>query len=126
MEESVLLIQNSFIFQIDIKEKRRTISIKTDDIIWLEADSNYVKIYTKAGEYTKKASLKEFERQLDPNAFVRIHRSAIVNFDSIESMFPYFKEEYIIILKNEKTLRLSRTYKDKVELILHKIKQKSA
>jgi hypothetical protein len=41
-------------------------------------------------------------------------------------MFPYFKEEYIIVLKNEKTLRLSRGYTDKLELIQKKIKQKSA
>ncbi|HRG51543.1 MAG TPA: LytTR family DNA-binding domain-containing protein [Bacteroidia bacterium] len=127
MEEIILPTAiNTFIFQIEIKEKKRIISINTDDIIWLEADANYVKIHTKTAVYIKKTSLKELELQLDPEVFIRIHRSAIISFKSIDVMFPYFKEEYIIVLKNEKTLRLSRGYTDKLELIQKKIKQKSA
>lgn len=126
MEEKTLIIPTTFISQIEIKEKRSIILINTDDIIWFEADANYVKIHTETVVYTKKASLKELELQLDPEVFVRIHRSSIISFKNIELIFPYFKEEYIIVLKNEKTLRLSRAYADKHELILKKIKQKSA
>lgn len=94
------------------------------DISWFEADANYVKIHTATTTYIKKLSLKELELQLDPTIFARIHRSTIISLNSVESIFPYFKEEYIIVLKNEKLLRMSRTYLNKLPLIREKVQQK--
>lgn len=128
MAEEITPTKNdSFIQGIEIKEKGKCISVNVSDIIWFEADTNYVKIHTNTTHvYLKKISLKELEQQLDPAFFVRIHRSTIVNFNSIESMFPYFKDEHILILKNGKALRISRVYKDKVQLICERSQIKSA
>lgn len=127
MAEAITPTKNdSFIQGIEIKEKGKYISVNVGDIIWFEADTNYVKIHTNTQVYLKKISLKELEQQLDPTVFVRIHRSAIVTFNSIESMFPYFKDEHILILKNGKALRISRVYKDKVQLICERSQIKSA
>ena len=54
MEEQLLITPTTFIFHIDIKEKKRTILINTDEIIWFEADANYVRIHTKTAVYTRK------------------------------------------------------------------------
>jgi|SRR3954462_11916581 len=127
MEGTITTIQNDyFINEFSIKEKGKFISVNIDDIIWFEADTNYVNIHHASKVYVKKTSLKELELRLNPTIFVRIHRSAIISFRHIQSIRPYFKDEYIIVLSNEKVLRLSRSYLDKIELIVEKIRQQKS
>jgi two-component system LytT family response regulator len=58
------------------------------------------------------------ERELDPDSFVRIHRSTIVRIDGIKELVPDFHGDYTVILKNGARLTLSRTYRAKVEAVL--------
>ncbi len=92
--------------------------LNVSDIIWFEASSDYVKIHTKEKFYLKNISLNELEEKLNPKTFIRIHRSTIVNSDFIKEMKPYFNGEYYIYLINGEKLKLSRSYKDKIKLII--------
>ncbi len=93
--------------------------INVQEILWFEAFSDYVKIHTATKSYLKNTSLNELENKLDPNQFVRIHRSSIINISFVKEMKPYFNGEYFIFLNNGEKLKLSRTYKDKIKYIIN-------
>ena len=66
-----------------VKSSGRVFFVRTEDIDWVEASGNYVKIHTKSEAHLLRESMKNMEAKLDPKIFVRIHRSAIVNIDRI-------------------------------------------
>ena len=59
--------------------------------------------------------MQDLEAQLDPEKFVRIHRSAIVNLDRIKEMHPHFNGDYIVVLEDGSQLKLSRTRREQLE-----------
>jgi len=63
-------------------------------------------------------TMKRLEAQFDPSRFVRIHRSTIVNVERIKELQPYFRGEYVVILQDGKSLKLSRGYKEHLESVL--------
>jgi two-component system, LytTR family, response regulator len=83
--------------------------IPTDEILYIEAQDDYVMIYTKDSHYMKQGTMKYFETGLDPNIFIRIHRSYIVNVNEIKQIEPYEKESYIAILKSGAKLKISKS-----------------
>ncbi len=82
--------------------------LKVDDIDWIEAEGDYVKLHVGSDHHLIRDTMKNLEGQLDPASFVRIHRSIIVNLDRIEELHPYFHGDYMVILKNGTELKLSR------------------
>ena len=115
--DRILLPGKSFATRILIKEKNGYSFLKVQDIIWFEADGDYVKIHTAGKTHLKNSSLNELETKLNPQTFVRIHRSTIVNIAYIKEMKPYFNGEYNLHLTNGEKLKLSRSYKDKLKLL---------
>jgi two-component system LytT family response regulator len=76
-------------------------------IIYIEAQDDYVMIYSEDGKNLKEKTMKYFETHLSPEQFVRIHRSYIVNINYINQLEQYSKENYIAILKNGAKLKVS-------------------
>ncbi len=95
------------ISRIAVKSGTKIDVIPVNDIIYLEAEGDYVMIYTNIDCYLKEKTMKYFETHLDKNQFIRIHRSFIVNINEIASLEHYDKENYIAILKNNKKLKVS-------------------
>ena len=83
--------------------------IPVEDIHYLEAADDYVKIQTKEGGFLKNRTMTHFEKSLDANLFVRTHRSFIVNIQQITRIDPYEKESYIAILKNGAQVSVSKS-----------------
>lgn len=83
--------------------------IPSDEIIYLEADGDYVKIHTKEGNFLKEKTMKYFELHMDPKNFIRIHRSYIANISQIQRLDYYDKENYIAVLKNNERLKVSNS-----------------
>jgi two-component system, LytTR family, response regulator len=83
--------------------------IPASEIIYIEAQDDYVMIYTREARFMKQGTMKYFETGLDPAVFIRIHRSYIVNVNEIKQIEPYEKESYIAILKNGAKLKISKT-----------------
>lgn len=81
--------------------------IPTEQILYLEADGDYVKIHTKEGNFLKEKTMRYFEASLTENKFVRIHRSYIVNVDMIQKVEYYDKESHVAVLKNNENLKVS-------------------
>ncbi|QNH20336.1 DNA-binding response regulator [Xanthomonas sp. GW] len=86
--------------------------IETASIEWLEADDNYVHVHTAARTYLMRRTLQDLLAQLGEQRFVRIHRSAAANVACIGSLTPLFKGDYELHLRNGRTLRLSRRYRE--------------
>lgn len=95
--------------RIVVKKNHQIKLIHVEDVFYLEAQDDYVMIYTKDARYIKQATMKYFESGLNSDKFVRIHRSYIVNIDEMKQLEPYEKESYLAILKNGAKLKISKT-----------------
>jgi two-component system, LytTR family, response regulator len=94
--------------------------IKTEEIDWLEAEGNYVRLHSGKESYLLRDAISSLENQLDPKKFLRIHRSAIVNINRIQELQPWFHGEYRVILQDGVQLTLSRSYRDKLNELVGK------
>jgi two-component system LytT family response regulator len=90
------------------------------EIDWIEAAGDYVWVHTRGEKYIIRETMNDMERSLDPASFIRIHRSTIVNIDTIKELQPYYRGDYIVILLNGTKLTLGRTYREKVLSFLNK------
>jgi len=81
--------------------------VPVGDIMYIEAQGDYVAIHTSADNFLKEKPMRYYEAHLDSNTFVRIHRSYIVNVNYIQKLEYYDKESYMAILKNKEKLKLS-------------------
>ena len=97
-----------------VKSSGRVFFVRTEEIDWVEASGNYVKIHTKNEAHLLRESMKNMEAKLDPKTFVRIHRSAIVNIDRIKELEPWFHGEYIVIMRDGTRLTASRVFSDRL------------
>ena len=101
-----------------IKMNGHVFFIKAEEIDWLEAEGNYVRLHAGKESYLLRDTITALESQLDPKRFIRVHRSAIVNIDRITELQPWFHGEYRIILGEGVQLTLSRTYREKLHDLL--------
>jgi two-component system LytT family response regulator len=107
-----------YLKRIPVKSARGTTLVLTEEIDWISSDRHYLEIHIGNEMYLIREKLSELETKLDPQVFMRIHRSTIVNLDRIKSFHPLFNGDQLIILKNGRELNLSRTYHDKFMLRL--------
>jgi two-component system LytT family response regulator len=82
--------------------------VPTSDIDWIEAASYYAKLHVNRRVHMLRESLSSLEARLDPALFLRIHRSAIVNLERVQSVAPKGKGEGVVQLKDGTRLKLSR------------------
>ena len=81
---------------------------------WLEAAGNYVRLHVGDQSYLYRTSLAELERCLPSDRFVRVHRSAVVNLDRVKRIEPTGSGDFEIRLESGRTVRMSRTYRDRL------------
>jgi hypothetical protein len=101
-----------------IKLNGHVFFMKAEEIDWLEAEGNYVRLHSGKESYLLRDTITALESQLDPKRFIRVHRSAIVNVDRISELQPWFHGEYRIVLRAGVQLTLSRTYREKLHELL--------
>lgn len=125
MKKSLMALINSnkkttraFIKRISVRTGGRIHFINVDDIDWIEADNQYVKIHTGAKPQVHRQSLSELESLLNPDLFIRIHRSTIVNIDRIASLEPHFRGDFVISLKDNTRLKLAKSRKEALRQLM--------
>ena len=89
--------------------------LRAQDVDWIEACGNYVFLHTRDERHLYRQTMTSLESRLDPRTFVRIHRSTIVNMQSLASLEPIYAGDYEVRLKNGRTVRMSRNYRDALE-----------
>ncbi len=92
--------------------------IPVEEINYLEAADDYVKIHTKEGAFLKNKTMAHFEKVLDQQHFVRTHRSYILNVQQITRIDPYEKDNHIAILKSGSHVPVSKTGYVKLKSVL--------
>ncbi len=98
-----------YLSRIVLKDRHDIKIIPTQDIKYLEANDDYVSIYTKEGKYLKNKTLSYFEKHLDGEAFVRVHRSYLVKIAEITKIEAYKKDSHILLLKSGEQIPVSKT-----------------
>ncbi|MFL6299393.1 MAG: LytR/AlgR family response regulator transcription factor [Terriglobales bacterium] len=101
-----------------IKSDGRVVFLKTREVDYAEAAGNYLSLHVGKDTYLIRETMNAFEARLDPEKFLRIHRSTIVNIERIKEVQPWFKGEYVVTLRDGTELSLSRTYRDKLRQFL--------
>lgn len=104
--------------RVVVKNGTKIKIIPVDDIIYLQADDDYVQIHTAEGCFLKKDTMATFEKRLDPSQFVRIHRSYIVQVDHLDRIEPYEKESFLAVLNSGDKLNVSKAGYARLKLIL--------
>jgi len=100
--------EQQLIDRVAVKSGNKITIIDLQQIIYIESDGDYVSIHTSDGRFLKEKTMKYFEQHLDAKQFVRIHRTFIVNVNQINKIEHYDKENYAVVLKNQKSLRASQ------------------
>jgi two-component system LytT family response regulator len=98
-----------------IKSGGRVFFVRADDIEWIEAAGNYVKLHIGAETHVFRETMNSLEARLNPSVFFRIHRSHIVNIERVRELQPWFNGEYVVFLTSGARLTLSRGYREKLQ-----------
>jgi two-component system LytT family response regulator len=104
-----------------VKSGGRVFFLRTDEIDWIEAAGNYVRLHLGDESHLFRETMNRMEARLDTRRFVRIHRSRIVNSERIKELQPWFNGEHVVVLRNGTRLTLSRGYRDRLQDQLGKI-----
>ncbi len=103
---------------LPISNGRETVRVPVEAIEWVDAAGDYLCIHASGHTHILRATMREMENLLDPRLFQRVHRSTIVNLTRVKSLRAHMNGEYFLRLEGGQELKLSRTYRDKVEYFL--------
>jgi two-component system, LytTR family, response regulator len=104
-----------YLDRVVIKSTSRVFFLRVDEIDWVEAAGNYLKLHAGAEAHLLRETMNNLEARLDPEKFLRIHRSTIVNIERIQELQPWFHGDYIVLLRDGTRLTLSRGYRQKFQ-----------
>jgi two-component system LytT family response regulator len=96
------------------RDGERYVLVKPQDIDWIQAAANYVRLHVGGRVYQMRGTMNDLEARLDARQFARIHRSTIVNIDRIRDIAPEWHGDYDVTLTSGEVLKLSRTYRDRL------------
>lgn len=106
--------------RIVVKSGSKISIVPVDTIFYINAEDDYVMLYTSSGRFLKQSTMNYLETHLDSSVFARIHRSTIINLTCIDKLERYEKETYMVILKNGDKLKTSKSgaklLKEKLQL----------
>lgn len=108
-------VVNAPLDRLVVKSGGSTRFVRVADIDWIEAAGVYATLHIGGKEVLYRAALNELAERLDPIRFVRVHRSAIVNIESIVQLEPISHGEFEVVLKDGSRSRISRTYRGQLE-----------
>jgi two-component system LytT family response regulator len=98
-----------------IKTGGRITFVDASAVHWVEAAGDYVRLHTSEKVHLLRETMGGMEDRLDPDRFLRIHRSTIINTEQLKELRPYGNSEYIVVLADGTELKLSRTYRDTLD-----------
>ena len=105
----------SYRSRILIRSIGRVSFVPVEDVHWFEADGNYVRLHTDAGKPLVRETLSRLERELDPEKFVRVHRSAMVNLAHVRELERVATGDHALVLDTGARLTVSRSHRDAFE-----------
>jgi len=104
-----------YLDRLVVKGRGTTRFVRVAEIDWIEGAGVYVNLHVGGKELLYRSAVNELATHLDPMRFIRVHRSSIVNIDSILELQPISHGEFQLVLKDGHRLRVSRTYRIELE-----------
>ncbi|HEX6284667.1 MAG TPA: LytTR family DNA-binding domain-containing protein [Pyrinomonadaceae bacterium] len=104
---------SKYLKRLTIKLTGRTILLPADEIDWIETHGNYLKVHAGPESHLIRGTMQSLETKLNPEQFVRVHRSVIVNVEKIKEIYPRSNGDQDLVLQNGRQLMLSRNYRDR-------------
>ena len=110
--------RHKYVDRLVIKSAGRIFFLSDAEVDWIEAADNYVRLHTGSESHLLRETMNNLEKKLDPNQFLRIHRSRIVNIQRVKELRPLFRGEYDIMLKDGTRVETGRGYRDRVQKLM--------
>jgi two-component system LytT family response regulator len=101
----------SFIERLPVRSRGRITFVQMKDVEWIAAAENYSELHVRGESYLVRSTLQSLEARLDPRAFRRVHRSALVNLEHVRELRPFSHNDFIIVMKDGAQVRMSRRYR---------------
>jgi two-component system LytT family response regulator len=104
--------------RLAVRSGGKTVFVDVKEVDWIEAAENYVELHCGKSGHLLHVPLNTLEKSLDPETFLRIHRSIVVNVTRIKELQPGVHGEYVITLESGTRLRSGRTYHEKLKTLM--------
>jgi two-component system LytT family response regulator len=101
-----------------IRVRGQVLFVKANDVEWIAAEGNYARLHTSDASYLIRESLQHLESELEPEMFVRVHRSAIVNIERVRKLIVGAEGTFSIVLQSDASVPLGPTYRERLEGLL--------
>jgi two-component system LytT family response regulator len=111
-------LKGKHVEMLPIRQGRETVRVPANTIEWIDAAGDYMCVHADGQTYVLRGTMKDLESALDPKLFQRVHRSTIVNLRRVRRLRAHMNGEYFLTLDGGHELKLSRSYRDKVEYFL--------
>jgi two-component system, LytTR family, response regulator len=109
----------SYVKRLAVQSAGKTVFVNVEDVDWIQAAENYVELHAGRASYLLHVTMNALEKSLDPEIFLRIHRSVIVNLVRIKNLQPGAHGEYVITLRDGARLQSSRTYSSRLRALVN-------
>jgi two-component system LytT family response regulator len=110
--------RSKYLTRLMIKSASRIFFLKVEEIDWIGAEDYYVRLHFGRKTHLLRETMNELEAKLDPEKFLRIHRSSIINLDRVKEMHAHFNGDYVVILRDGTELKLSRSRREQLQSLL--------
>ncbi len=101
--------------RIAVRSNGTVLFLKLEEVDWFEAADNYVLVHRGRETFIIRATMADLESKLNPAQFLRVHRSSIVNLDRIKELRPWFRGDYLVVLRDGTELTLTKTHRENLE-----------
>ena len=107
-----------FAHRLAVRTSGRIYFLRTEEIDWIEAADYYVKLHVGEKSHLMRESMNTLEKQLDPEMFLRVHRSSIVNLDRVKELHAGGGTDHAVVLRDGTRLKLSRSRRERLNRLL--------
>lgn len=104
----------SFPEKILVQTGNRLVTVAVSEILWVDAEGDYSKLITNKGSFLSNYGISALEQKLNPQQFIRVHRSAMINIHFVKEIQKY-AASYDVIMQNGDVVRVSRSYMDRIK-----------
>jgi two-component system LytT family response regulator len=102
-----------------VKTGAQYVFVRTEDIDWIESADNYVTLHVGGRKHLLRETVTRMEERLDPDRFLRIRHSTIVNLEKVQAIKVWSGTEYQMVLNDGTTVLSSRRYRPRIRAMLH-------
>lgn len=117
LAQSVIMEREDYPERVLVQQSKKLITIAVTEIIWIEAYGDYSKLHTSEATFVSNYGISGLEEKLNPKAFLRVHRSSIINLEKVKELHKYGKS-YDVTMENGDVVRVSRGYMEAIKKIM--------